>query len=82
MSALTITVSNARADSARATGRWDYAKNDGPHDLKIGSEVTVRVPEEAKTASRTASEKLLKEVGRLCFSWLVVNKMTMGSGTA
>jgi hypothetical protein len=66
----------------RATGRWDYAKNDGPHDLNIASEVTVRVPDEAQAASRTASEKLLKEVGRLCFSWLVVNKMTQGSGNA
>ena len=66
----------------RASGRWDYAKNDGPHDLKIASDVTVRVPDEARTASRTASEKLLKEVGRLCFSWLVVNKMTGGAGSA
>lgn len=63
----------------RASGRWDYAKNDGPHDLKIASDVTVRVPGNA--TSRAASEKLLKEVGRLCFSWLVVNKMT-GGGNA
>ncbi len=61
----------------RATGRWDYARNDGPYDLKIGGEVTVRLPDDAKT-SRAASERILKEVGRLCFSWLVVNKMTMG----
>jgi hypothetical protein len=61
----------------RATGRWDYARNDGPYDLKIASEVTVRLPEGAKT-SRAASEKILKDVGKLCFSWLVVNKMTMG----
>ena len=63
----------------RATGRWDYAKNDGPHDLHIASDVTVRLPDEKHSASRMASEKLLKDVGRLCFSWLVVNKMTAGS---
>jgi hypothetical protein len=62
----------------RATGRWDYARNDGPYDLKIGGEVTVRLAEDSGKASRAASEKLLKEIGRLCFSWLVVNKMTMG----
>ncbi|HEY1632602.1 MAG TPA: hypothetical protein VGF56_14900 [Rhizomicrobium sp.] len=61
----------------RATGRWDYYRNDGPYDLKIGSEVTVRLAEDAPN-SRAASSKILKEVGRLCFSWLVVNKMTMG----
>lgn len=63
---------------ARATGRWDYARNDGPYDLQIASEVTVRLADDAGGASRAASQKLLKEVGRLCFSWLVVNKMTMG----
>ena len=63
---------------ARATGRWDYARNDGPYDLKMASEVTVRLSDEAAKSSRMASEKVLKEVGRLCFSWLVVNKMTMG----
>ncbi len=62
----------------RATGRWDYARNDGPYDLKMASEVTVRLSDEAAKTSRLASEKVLKEVGRLCFSWLVVNKMTMG----
>jgi hypothetical protein len=62
----------------RASGRWDYARNDGPYDLKIASEVTVRLADEAAKVSRPASEKILKEVGRLCFSWLVVNKMTMG----
>lgn len=61
----------------RAAGRWDYAQNTGPHDLRIASDVTVRLPENAG-ASRAASEKLLKEVGRLCFSWLVVHKMSHG----
>jgi hypothetical protein len=64
----------------RATGRWDYFRNDGPYDLKIASEVTVRMADDAPN-SRAASQKILKEVGRLCFSWLVVNKMTSG-GTA
>jgi len=63
---------------ARASGRWDYARNEGPYDLKIASEVTVRLPEDSGSASRAASATLLKEIGRLCFSWLVVNKMTMG----
>jgi hypothetical protein len=63
---------------ARATGRWDYARNEGPYDLKIAGEVTVRLAEDSGSASRAASATLLKEVGRLCFSWLVVNKMTMG----
>jgi hypothetical protein len=62
----------------RASGRWDYARNDGPYDLKIVPDLTVRLPEGTGTASRTASEKLVKEIGKLCFSWLVVNKMTMG----
>lgn len=62
----------------RASGRWDYARNDGPYDLKIASDVTVRLSEDAAKATRAASEKVLKETGRLCFSWLVVNKMTMG----
>jgi hypothetical protein len=61
----------------RATGRWDYFRNEGPYDLKIGSEVTVRMAEDAPN-SRAASQTVLKEIGRLCFSWLVVNKMTMG----
>lgn len=65
----------------RATGRWDYALNEGPLDLKIIPDLTVRLPEGSDTASRAASQKLVKEVGKLCFSWLVVNKMTMG-GTA
>ncbi|MGH6872488.1 MAG: hypothetical protein ACREHE_13380 [Rhizomicrobium sp.] len=64
----------------RARGRWDYARNEGPYDLKIAGDVTVRLPEDSK-AGRAASEKVLKEVGRLCFSWLVVNKMT-GAGNA
>jgi hypothetical protein len=62
----------------RAAGRWDYARNDGPYDLKIASEVTVRLAEDSGAATRAASQKVLKEVGRLCFSWLVINKMTMG----
>lgn len=62
----------------RATGRWDYARNDGPYDLKIVPDLTVRLPEDISAASRTASQKLVKEIGKLCFSWLVVNKMTMG----
>lgn len=65
----------------RATGRWDYALNEGPLDLRIIPDLTVRLPEGSDTASRAASQKLVKEVGKLCFSWLVVNKMTMG-GTA
>lgn len=65
----------------RATGRWDYALNEGPLNLKIIPDLTVRLPEGSDTASRAASQKLVKEVGKLCFSWLVVNKMTMG-GTA
>jgi len=60
----------------RASGRWDYAHNSGPHDLSIASEVTVRLP--VGQTSQAASERMLKEVGRLCFSWLVVNKMTTG----
>jgi hypothetical protein len=63
----------------RASGRWDYARNEGPYDLKIVPDLTVRLPEGvAAAASRTASEKLVKAIGKLCFSWLVVNKMTMG----
>ena len=30
-----------------ATGRWDYARNEGPYDLKIARDVTVRLPEGA-----------------------------------
>ncbi|HKD21900.1 MAG TPA: hypothetical protein VKB71_07785 [Rhizomicrobium sp.] len=63
----------------RAAGRWDYARNDGPYDLKIAHDVTVRLP---KGASPAASEGVLHDVGRLCFSWLVVNKMTRGAGHA
>jgi hypothetical protein len=63
----------------RAMGRWDYARNDGPYDLKIARDVTVRLPEGATPA---ASEGVLKDVGRLCFSWLVVNRMTHGAGHA
>jgi len=63
----------------RARGRWDYARNDGPYDLTIATDVTVRMPENSDISSKAASEKLLKEVGRLCFSWLVVNKMTSGN---
>ena len=63
----------------RAEGRWDYARNDGPYDLKIAHDVTVRLP---KGASAAASEGVLRDVGRLCFSWLVVNKMTRGAGHA
>lgn len=62
-----------------ATGRWDYARNEGPYDLKIAEEVTVRMPEDAGAATRAASEQVLKEVSRLCFSWLVVNRMAQGS---
>jgi hypothetical protein len=62
----------------RASGRWDYAANEGPYDLKIASDVTVRMPQNAGKAARNASENALKEVGRLCFSWLVVNKMSHG----
>jgi hypothetical protein len=62
----------------RATGRWDYALNEGPVDLKIVPDLTVRLPEGSDVASRAASQKLVKEVGKLCFSWLIVNKMTMG----
>ena len=62
----------------RAAGRWDYAANEGPYDLKIASDVTVRMPEGTGKAARAASEKVLKDVSRLCFSWLVVNKMSHG----
>ena len=62
----------------RATGRWDYARNEGPYDLKIVPDLTVRLPEGAVAASREASEKIVKEIGRMCFSWLVVNRMTTG----
>ncbi len=62
----------------RASGRWDYARNDGPYDLKIVPDLTVRLPEDMGAASRAASQKLVKEIGRLCFSWLVINKMTIG----
>ncbi|MBI1330788.1 MAG: hypothetical protein GC166_12905 [Alphaproteobacteria bacterium] len=65
----------------RAAGRWDYFKNSGPFDLKIASEVTVRLPE-GVNATKAASGQVLKEVGKLCFSWLVVNKMSQGAGTA
>lgn len=61
----------------RASGRWDYARNEGPYDLKIAGDVTVRLPENSGS-SRTVSEKLLKEISRLCFSWLVINKMSQG----
>ena len=63
----------------RASGRWDYARNDGPYDLKIMRDVTVRLPEGAGPA---ASEGVLRDVGKLCFSWLVVNRMTHGAGHA
>jgi hypothetical protein len=62
----------------RATGRWDYALNEGPHDLKIVPDLTVRLPEGSDVASRAASQKLVKDIGKLCFSWLVINRMTMG----
>jgi hypothetical protein len=62
----------------RATGRWDYARNEGPYDLKIAEEVTVRMPDDAGSATRAASQRVLKEVGRLCFSWLVVNRLREG----
>ena len=63
----------------RASGRWDYARNEGPYDLKIAEEVSVRMPEDAGSATRAASEQVLKEVSRMCFSWLVVNRMAQGS---
>jgi hypothetical protein len=66
----------------RATGRWDYARNEGPYDLKIDPDLTVRLPEDSGTVSRAASENVLKDVARLCFSWLVVNRMTQGAGRA
>jgi hypothetical protein len=66
----------------RAAGRWDYARNEGPYDLKIAEQITVRLPEGGDTASGPATQNILKEVSRLCFSWLVVNKMTQGQGHA
>jgi hypothetical protein len=60
----------------RASGRWDYARNLGPLELSIASDVTVRLPK--GKSSKAASEQMIREVGRLCFSWLVVNKMTTG----
>jgi hypothetical protein len=63
----------------RASGRWDYYKNEGPLDLKMGSEVTVRLSNDGGPAARGATEAVLKEVGKLCFSWVVVNKMTQGA---
>ncbi|HTQ13068.1 MAG TPA: hypothetical protein VMH86_04260 [Rhizomicrobium sp.] len=65
----------------RASGRWDYFRNEGPYDLKIADNVTVRLSEDPAKSTRAASEKVLREVSRLCFSWLVVHKMT-GGGTA
>jgi len=62
----------------RASGRWDYARNEGPYDLKIADEVTVRMPEDAGAATQAGSEKVLKEVSRLCFSWLVMHRMQQG----
>ncbi len=62
----------------RATGRWDYAANEGPYDLRIGEEVTVRMPNTG-AAARAGSQKILKSVGKLCFSWLVLNRMTSGA---
>lgn len=62
----------------RASGRWDYAANEGPKDIKIAEQVTVRAPAEAGAATKAASERLLKEASKQCFSWLVVNKLTQG----
>lgn len=62
----------------RASGRWDYARNEGPFDLKIADDITVHMPDDAGSATRAGSEKILKEVSRLCFSWLVVNRMSQG----
>ncbi len=56
----------------RARGRWDYAKNDGPHELAVAKDITVRIPPGAD--SKAAPDKLLKEISRLCVSWLIVNK--------
>lgn len=64
----------------RASGRWDYFKNEGPLDLKMASEVSVHLAE--GSSNRAATSAVLKEVGKLCFSWVVVNKMTQGSSTA
>jgi hypothetical protein len=62
----------------RASGRWDYARNEGPLDLKIADEIQVRVPEGTGAGTGPASEAVLKEVSRLCFSWLVVNRVRQG----
>lgn len=62
----------------RATGRWDYARNEGPLDLKMDEQVTVRMPAEAGGAASAGSRQVLKEVSRLCLSWLVVNRMQAG----
>jgi len=64
--------------SVRASGRWDYVRNEGPYDLKIADDITVHMPDDAGSATRAGSEKILKEVSRLCFSWLVVNRMQQG----
>lgn len=61
----------------RARGRWDYAKNEGPFDLTMSKDVTVHTPPGAD--SKAAPDKLVKEIGRLCFSWLVVNRLSGGN---
>ena len=63
----------------RASGRWDYYKNEGPLDLKMASEVTVRLSDDTGPTNRAATAEVLKLVGKLCFSWVVVNKMTSGA---
>lgn len=61
----------------RATGRWDYAANEGPLELHIANDVTVRMPNTG-AAAKIGSEKVLKQIGKLCFSWLVLSRLTHG----
>lgn len=61
-----------------AQGKWDYASNKGFRKMKINPKVNLRLPSSIEKDIAANGEKYIREASRLCFTWLVTNRLQKG----
>ncbi len=61
-----------------AQGKWDYASNKGFRKMKINPKVNLRLPTTIEKDIAANGEKYIREASRLCFTWLVTNRLQKG----